>query len=136
MPEVTYASVQAARREEDLDHLLILWHNWQGGARVARGYGGQSAVVGEYLVSRQYDDVSGVLDDDLDDERCRWVQFHVDELQHPWRTAIYVIAMNLACGLSVWANPRLPSDPDERARINQQARAQLMARLIAHGLID
>lgn len=135
-PALTYAEVVAARRAEDLDHLLILWHNWQGSARLARGYGCRSAVVGEYRVSRQYDDVSGVLDDDLDDERCKQVQFHVEEMHHPWRTAVYTMAMNLACGLAVWSNPRLPSDPAELARVNAEARAQLLARLMAAGLID
>ena len=136
MTAMTLAELEAARRQEDLEQLLILWHGWQRAVKVTKGHGGMSAVTGErYRVSRQYDDVTGVLDDDLDRKRCGRVEYHVQRLGEPHRSAIYVLARNLTTGRSVWVSPRLPADAAERDRIVDEARHQLLVWLVADGVI-
>ena len=136
MTAMTMAEYTAARRAEDLEHVLIVWHNWSQSAQIARGYRETSAGAGLYQASRQYDDVNGVLDDDIDAERCKVVQFHVEHLAPTHRIAIYILARNLTTGRSVWMSPRLPQDKAERERVVMEAREQLTARLVSAGLIE
>lgn len=136
MTALTLAEYTAARRAEDLEHLLIVWHNWSQSAQIARGYRETSAGTGLYQASRQYDDVNGVLDDDIDAERCKVVQFHVENLPPIHRIAIYILARNLTTGRSVWMSPRLPHDKAERERVVTEARDLLTARLVSAGLIE
>lgn len=137
MAGTTLAEMEAVRRSEDLDHLLILWHNWQRAGKVARGYNDRTAVAGErYRTSRQHDDWNGKLDEDLDESRCKEVDFHVDSMQDPHRAAIYVLARNLTTGRAVWLSPRLPSDKAERDELVAQARQILTGRLVSAGVIE
>ncbi len=118
-----------------LDDLLGRWHRWCQQATVGRGHASRSLVVGEYRTSRQYDDANGALDDDLERSTMRTVNFQVSELRDPHRSAIHAQARAIHCGVKVWSSPRLPSDPDARALIVQEARGMLIGRLIAAGVM-
>lgn len=136
MTATTLAEHIAARRSDELDQLLILWHHWQRAVKVTKGHGKVTMVMGDrYRVSRQYDDVTGVLDDDLDRQRCGRVEYHVQLLPEPYRSAIYILARNLVTGRSVWLSPRLPAEKEQRDRIVDEARHALMVRLVADGVI-
>lgn len=136
MTTTTLAELDAARRQEDLDDLLIRWHNWASAERIAVGYNDRAPVTGQYRTSRQYDDINGALDDDIDADRCKVVQFNVEHLQPTHRLAIYLLARNLTTGFSVWNSPRLPQDEAERSRVVSEARLALIERLISAGLIE
>lgn len=128
------------KRDADLDHelldsLLAAWHQWQQASRASRGFAPKSLVVGDYRTSRQYDDCNGKLDADLDDLRCKQVDFEVSEMGEPHRSAIYALARNLATGHEVWSSPRLPPDRIAREIILCEARAMLISRLVASGVL-
>lgn len=131
----TYAEMQAVDQAQDLDSLLARYHHWARGYKATRGFKSKALVVGDYLVSRQYDDLSGALDDDLEDFTMRTVDFQVNEMQEPYRTAIHMEARALNLGLDVFTSPRLPEDPAERRRIVQLARHQLTQRLESAGVM-
>jgi hypothetical protein len=118
-----------------LDDLLSRWHSWMHGAKVGRGFNDSALVVGDYLTSRQYDDMNGKLDADLDEIRSRQVDFEVGEMLHPHRTAIYVLARNLCTGHEVWMSPRLPAPGEALDQIVREARGIITARLINAGVI-
>ena len=117
-----------------LDDLLIRWHQTAFG-RVGRGHDSKSAVFGQSQTSRQYDDVSGALDDDLDAARVRAVDFHVGEMADPHRSAIYANARALVHGCAVFSSPRLPQDREQRMAVVQEARQMLTRRLVAAGVL-
>lgn len=94
-----------AERNAVLDDVLSEWHAWQLRARVGRGFSGRSPVVGEFRISRQWDDVNGALDDDLDAMRMRQVDFEVTQLADPWRSAIYALARSASTGTAVFTVP-------------------------------
>jgi len=117
-----------------LDDILIRWHQWEPG-RVGRGFNDRALVCGEFRVSRQYDDMNGALDLEIEDAIMAQVDFEIEELMHPWRTAIHVLARALTVGCEVFTSPRLPADREEREAIVQQARVQLTQRLLAAGVM-
>jgi len=118
-----------------LDDLLCKWHQWQQGARVARGFN-QSAVGMEgYRTSRQYDDANGALDAHVDDVIMKAVDHEVNELDDPHRTAIYCLARALTLGVMVFRSPRLPLDAAQFDEIIALARRALVARLVRAGII-
>ena len=125
------------RDEQDaiLDDLLSRWHSWQLANKTTRGYAPKALVCGDYRISRQYDDVSGALDDDLDNLRSRQVDHEVRQMGETHRAAIYTLARNLATGREVWFSPRLPQDKPARDAIVREARNILIGRLVASGVI-
>ena len=121
--------------DEILDDILSRWHSWgkhQGGVR---GFAPCAAGMEQYRCSRQYDDVSGALDDDLEHRRCKQVDIDVLQMNQPHRSAIHVLARNLSTGYFVWANPRLPYDPEEREAIVREARVIIAKKLLASGVL-
>ena len=120
---------------EILDDILSRWHSWQCGYRASRGFSPKSLVTGDYRTSRQYDDVNGALDIDIDAAIMRQVDFEIGEMADPHRTAIYCLARALALGLAVFTSPRLPDDRAELEHIVRNARGILTARLVASGVI-
>lgn len=124
----------ATERDADLDDLLCRWHQWARPVK-GRGFNTSALVVGDYQTSRQYDDMNGALDQDLEDFRIRQVDFEVSEMHDPHKAAIFVLARALTVGAWVFASPRVPADPIERAEVIRVARAILTARLIASGVI-
>lgn len=123
-------------QDETLDDLLCRWHQWQLGATVGRGHASRALVVGDHVTSRQYDDQNGALDDAIENQIMRDVDFNVRELIEPWRSAIYMQARALTHGVMVFQSPRLPQDRVEREAVIAKARELLTARLISAGVMD
>ncbi len=122
-----------AERNAMLDDVLSEWHSWQLRARVGRGFANKSPVAGNFRISRQWDDVNGALDDDLDAMRMSQVEFEVEQLPDPWRAALYALARSASTGTAVIHSPRVP--PADRERVLAEARARLHARLRAAGVL-
>lgn len=118
-----------------LDDILCRWHQWASAGSVARGYASRALVCGEFRVSRQYDDMNGALDDELEHTTMKTVDFQVSEMQDPWRSAIHANARALVVGAAVWSSPRLPSDRLERLHVIAEARVQLSERLLVAGVL-
>ncbi len=117
-----------------LDSILADWHQW------ARGYQhvasvGSSAMFNKAKSPRGYDSESEIADATIHNETMKTVDFHVSELKPDWRTAIQIHARNLATGRNVWTSARLPTDLQARATLLADARAALMGKLIAAGVV-
>ena len=120
-----------------LDDLLCRWHQWQESRhRYGRGYPSRDITCGElFRISRQYDDGNGALDESIDHEIMRALDFHVGEMPEPWKAAIYANARALVVGAAVWSSPRLPQDRHARAIIVVEARGMLIERLTGAGVM-
>lgn len=121
--------------DEILDDVLSRWHSWARHQSTEVGHARQSAGMGNYRASRQYDDTNGALDSDLEHMRCKQVDFEVRQIPQPHRTAIHIDARNLCTGVAVWGSPRLPTDPEERAILLIEARSMITKRLLASGVL-
>ena len=128
--------IASARTNSDLDGVLQDWHAWESQYTPTRGFATRALVVGEFRISRQYDDSNGALDDDLHNRRMRDVAFEVGELPTDQRYAICDYTKGLSVGgAMVWRNPRLPSDDAERLTILRQAKQALIAKLVGRGIL-
>jgi len=117
-----------------LNDLLTSWHKWaKGWAGVAAH--GACAMFAGVRSSRQWDSSSDVLDGSLHNATMQSIDFQVGELPPVQRTAIQLLARNLATGVHVWHSPRLPSDPQELALVLLESRNALMRRLLAAGVV-
>jgi hypothetical protein len=121
--------------DEILDDLLSRWHHWQQGEKIGRGHNRKALVIGDFKISRQYDDANGQLDSDLEAQTMRSVNFQVREMEDPYRAAIYVNARACMLGLDVYTSPRLPADPAAKALVIAKARLLLTGRLLAIGVM-
>lgn len=133
--ELTYREQIAADRASQLDNLLSQWHQWADKKIGVRGYNSKALVCGDFRVSRQYDDVSGALDDELDNTTMKAIDFCVTEMPEPHRSAIYALAKNLTTGHTVFLSPRLPKMKEARDMVIAQARQMVTARLIIAGVL-
>lgn len=116
-----------------LDDLLSRWHGFcrgyqQGVQAASPMFRGATRSKGEQFLEAIAEDQhwNGVF---------AAMDFHVGEMEDPYRTAIYMNARNCYTGRSVWLSPRLPSDPMERAAIVSVARSQLITKLIRAGVM-
>jgi hypothetical protein len=125
--------LRQAETDAKLDDLLSRWHDWQGKSRIGNGYAPKSLVCGEYRSSRQYDVENGALDDALEGHTMRQVQFEVQELGDPWRSAVYSLARSLCTGAAVFHSPRIPVAM--RAQVTIEARGKLVIRLVSAGVM-
>lgn len=132
-PTNELAALQVAERDAALDDILSRWHHWRSMGGIVKGYADHSLVCGDYRTSRQYDDVNGALDDELEDIRMRQVDFEVSELPDPWRSAIHALARSLCTGAAVFHSPRIA--PADRARVTAEARAKIEDRLVSAGVL-
>jgi len=117
-----------------LNDLLAEWHRWARGFQIVASHG-TSAMFSGVRSSRQWDSENEVIDGTLHDQTMRAFDFHVNELDHVYRTALQIQARNLVTGKSVWASPRLPNDLESRAQVLGLARAALLSRLSAAGIV-
>ncbi len=118
-----------------LDDLLCRWHHWQRHYRSVQSWRRSALVVGEFRSGREFDADNGVLDEHLEHQTMRAIDFEVSELCDPWRAAIYAEAQNLAVGASVFVSPRLPGDPEQRRAVVSEARRRLCTRLMSAGVL-
>lgn len=132
-----HAATRAARADEALDDLLSRLHFalMSRPQRVSRRLPSKSPTVGQYLVSRQYDDDNGALYDDEDAALIDKVEYAILQIAEPGRSALYAQARTLCLGTAAFTSPRLPADERARAHILEAARALLMAHLVAAGLL-
>lgn len=133
--QLTYREQIAADRAGQLESLLCQWHQWADKKIGVRGYNSKALVCGDFRVSRQYDDISGALDDELDNTTMKTIDFQVTEMPDPYRSAIYALAKNLTTGHEVFRSPRLPESKEARDMVIAQARNMLTARLISAGVL-
>lgn len=130
----SYAEIFAASRAAVLDDLLSHWHRWQQLDSPAIGYVRTAAGCSQYRASRQYDDVNGSLDAELDNDTMEKVDFAATEMPDPYRSAIYAQAKCLSLGLAVFRSPRVP-EGEAGQIILRGARQMLIARLISAGVM-
>ena len=117
-----------------LDALLGEWHNW------ARGYSpvptcGAVPMFRNAKSSKGWDSAAEVVEDELSSKTMQAVDFHVGELQEPYRSAIYAHARNCHTGRKVWSSPRLPVCPMERGLVLAEAKNMIARRLLSAGVI-
>jgi hypothetical protein len=117
-----------------LDDLLAEWHQWCRGFSIV-GQHGTAPMFNGLVSSKQWDSESDVLDDHLHSSQMVAFDFHVNELEPLYRTAIGIQARNLVTGRSVWTSARLPTDLEERAAILATARNILINRLTNAGIL-
>ena len=96
--------------EASLDALLVMWHTFASQEGIGWGYPSRAPASHQYRVSRQYDDLNGAIDGDVDRTLAQAVGHQVDKIADPHRTALHMNARNLASGVSVWVSPRLPAN--------------------------
>ena len=120
---------------EYLNGLLSSWHVWSACFAYAQGYASTSATTRMCRCSRQYDDQNGSLDAHIDNVMMQAVDAVVQDIAQPYRTALMIQARNLAVGVSVWASPRLPACPAQRAMILMDAIKIFNAALAKRDLI-
>lgn len=121
--------------DDILDDILCRWHRWASAAKIVRGFAPRALVVGEFRISRQYDDQNGALDDDLENRLMRSVEFCVSGMVNPWQAAVHVNARALALGYEVFNSPRLPADRQARMMVISEARGILRRRLTDAGVL-
>lgn len=119
----------------ELDQILSDWHEWAQAYKPARGFKNRALVVGDYLISRQYDSDNGALDQELDNKTMETVDFQISELQEPYRSAIHCEAKNIHAGNEVFISPRLPTAKGERDAVIGVARRMLVGRLQSAGVL-
>lgn len=117
-----------------LNDLLARWHLWCTSKPPAIGYPSEAAGCRLYRASRQHDSENGALDTDSEAETLAIVDFCIEQVDQPYRTALMFNARNLATGLSVWTSPRLPIADVERAAMVVEARGMLLILLRQGGV--
>lgn len=117
-----------------LDDLLADWHRWARCWQAVAEHGA-CAMFSGVKSSRQWDSENETTDSALHNTQMKAVDFHVNELEPMYRTALQIHARNLVTGRSVWTSARLPSDIEERAIILQKARNSLLKRLTIAGIL-
>lgn len=118
-----------------LDELLCMWHQWQQSYRPVRSWKGKALVVGDYSPGRHRNADDGTLDESLDEQTMRAVDFAVDKLPQVMRDAIHQEARNLVAGAQVFISPRLPACQKRRQEIVAQARERLAGLLRFAGVL-
>ena len=114
--------------QERLNSLLCDWHRWANGFMPVAAYG--KAPMWEHAnPSRQWDSSSDVLDGSLHNSLMNSLDFEIDQLKPPHRTALEFQARNLSTGANVWRSPRLPYDLTARTLLLTEARRLLLVRL-------
>lgn len=118
-----------------LDSLLAQWWQWRPPFHVSIGWKSEAPSCGQYQTSRQYDDINGALDTDLDRRRMVAVDYEIGELSRVHRAAITTQARALTYGFDVFRSSILPEERSARHALLLAARAALILRLLSAGVI-
>ena len=112
-----------ARDDAEIDvlELLELWWRHEQRYQHVRGYPSTCASTRDWRASRQWDDFDGALDAEVEVKLAQRVGFLVSQIEHPWRTALHILARNRVTGSDVWQSPRLPEDRQARIQITSDA---------------
>lgn len=108
----------------DALELLVLWWRSESQWTPVEGYPHECPSTSGWRASRQYDfgqDSNGAGETDARGALIRHIGGVVQSIDEPYRTALYLLARNRACGVSVWRSPRLPQDDDARAELVAEA---------------
>ena len=122
--------------DDFLNSLLAQWHQWGMRCSMGKGYPTRDLTCRAAHASRQYDDVNGALDTDIDNSVMEAFDHAAYRVPQPWLTALQIQAKNLSTGASVWRSPRLPVDTLERAILTTEARNKLMRELMKDGVLS
>lgn len=104
--------------------VLAMWWRAESEWSPVQGYPTECPSCRDYRTSRQYDSGAGGNGADETDARGRMIRYIgglVQNVEEPYRTALYMTARNHATGSAVWSSPRLPDDPTERAHVVAEA---------------
>lgn len=118
-----------------LSGLLCDWHNYCQHTAHKHGFAGKAAGFGQCRSSSQYDWQNGVEDEMVDRRIMQGFDAAIQRVAQPWFTALQFEARNLAVRHQVWASPRLPADPEERAVLILEARVRLLKELAKDGVL-
>jgi hypothetical protein len=135
-PAQELAAIEQAERNAALDDILSRWHHWRSGFRVEVGHDTEAAGFSGYLTSRQYDDVNGALDDAIEDDIMAAVDAVIDNMAPSYQLVLQVQARALYVGVHVFNSPRLPQSRQVRDELQRLARAELIDRLTAAGVLS
>ena len=114
---------------DQIDQILIDWHNWAASKHEPLGYPPTTVAGRLYQPSRQYDDENGSTDAHIDNGYLEIVDKHINEIPQPYRMALAVKARNLVAGYAVFKSPLLPQDNRKRAELTNEAKSMLSKRL-------
>ncbi|MFZ9966417.1 MAG: hypothetical protein ACO3IN_05400 [Steroidobacteraceae bacterium] len=107
--------------------LLVLWWRAESDWTPVEGYPVECPSTRGWRASRQYDDANGAMETDERGMLIRHISRIVNQIDEPYRTALYLLAKNRATGSNVWTSERLPQDPTERANLVTEALDRFMA---------
>jgi hypothetical protein len=117
-----------------LSDLLERWHIWARGFKVCPEPSADP-MFRNAKSGRAYETQYEINEATINDSTMEAIDFQVSEMADPHRSAIYAHARNLASKHAVWASPRLPQDPQERAILVLEARNILTRRLLRAGVM-
>jgi hypothetical protein len=120
--------------EQILDDLLERWHAWSRGYAITQ-QAGADPMFRNVKSGRGWDTVDEIVESELTGSTMKAIDFEVNEIPDPHRSAIHAHARNPCLRVAVWTSPRLPTDPAERQEIINDARMMLMRRLWRAGIM-
>lgn len=109
------------QRDFDPLELLALWWKAERTWTPVNGYPVECPSCRDYRTSRQHDDTNGADETDARGMLIRHVGEVVQQIDEPFRTALYLVARNHATGAQVWRSVRLPEGDAERAEVVAEA---------------
>jgi hypothetical protein len=115
-----------------LDDLLARWHHHCKSYSPVPVAGCDPMFRGAKS-SRHWDSFADIADDAVNTAQMKAIDFHVGEMQEPYRAAIYITARNCYTGHGVWLSPRLPADKEEREIVILEARNIITRKLMSAG---
>jgi hypothetical protein len=115
--------------------ILADWHRWANGFKVVAGHG-TSAMFAGVRSSRQWDDSSDVAEQTMHSNEMKHIDFLImgdgkgqGGLLPEYRTALQILARNIATGIYNWNSQLLPSNVQERVELIAKAKAALLAKM-------
>lgn len=122
-------------KDQDLlNDILREWHQWAKGYQHVVGVS-TSPMFRDAKASRGWDTTDEIIGSELENSRMVAVDFHISQLCDVYRTALGILARNLATGRSVWVSARLPEKPEDRVKIVQEAKHGLLMKLRDSGIV-
>ncbi|SKD04458.1 hypothetical protein SAMN05445504_9233 [Burkholderia sp. CF099] len=119
---------------DEIDRLLLDWHEWNLGWELVPGYPRDAGFEG-FQSSRQWmdhDELNEEVDRRIIEGHARLIDPLVTALDTRLRIAVNTAVRNLAAGTEVWRNPRWPATQDADY---ERAKEVLAAKLIVLGLL-
>lgn len=129
------------RMKEHIDSLLADWHRWSAKTELV-SYPGKCAMFKDAASPKHWDTTADIDDAVIQQSTMEAMDFAIlgdkqgqGGLIEPYRAAVTVYARNLCVKASVFTNPRLPSDPLQRAKITGEGIQLLTKKLKIAGIL-